>query len=592
MASFRKYINALTIWRLKNFEEKKFILLLSLIIGLLSGLAAIVLKNAVHYTHYFITNGFSFNEENYLYLAFPLIGILLTVLFVKFVVKDDISHGVSRILYSISRKEGVLERHHTYSSVIGSTLTIAFGGSVGLEAPIVLTGSAIGSNLGRFFKQNYKNMVLLIGCGTAGAIAGIFKSPIAAVVFCIEVLMIDLTMASAIPLLISAVTGASLSYLLMGKQVLFNFEVIDPFLLRHIPWFIVLGIFTGLVSLYFSRTMVFIEIRFARWKNPFPKLVLGSLALGLLIFIFPALYGEGYDMLKLVLNGETDGLINQGLFAEFSQAAWFLFVVLALVMIFKVIAMAITNGSGGIGGVFAPTLFMGGIAGFFVAKCINLLPAGHVSSSSFALVGMAGMMAGVMHAPLTAIFLIAELTGGYELFTPLIITATVSYLTIMYFEPWSVYTKKLAGKGELMTHHKDKAVLSLLKVEKLIETNFNCVPLDGNLGDFVKAVEQSERNVFPVIDAENNYYGVLFVNDLRKLIFKTGLYETILIKDLMFMPSVSVEPEETMDSVVKKFNESGYFNIPVIQNGKYIGFVSRANVFSAYRKLSEEFSED
>lgn len=592
MAYFDSYFKKLRIWRLKNIEEKKFILLLSLVIGLLSGLAAIILKNAVHYTHYFITNGFSFTEENYLYLAFPLTGILLTVLYVKFIVRDEISHGVSRILHAISRKQGEIDRHHMYSSVVASTFTVAFGGSVGLEAPIVLTGSAIGSNLGKFFHQNYKTMVLLIGCGTAGAIAGIFKSPIAAVVFAIEVLMIDLTMASAIPLLISAVTGASLSYFLMGKGVLFSFDVIDPFLLRHIPWFVALGIFTGLVSLYFSRTMSFIEIHFARWKNPYYKLVIGSLGLGFLIFIFPALYGEGYDMLMLVLNGKTDALINQGLFAGFSETAWFLFIVLILTMVFKVVAMAVTNGSGGVGGVFAPTLFMGGIAGFFAAKLINLLPAGHVSESSFALVGMAGMMAGVMHAPLTAIFLIAEITGGYELFTPLIITATVSYLTIMYFEPYSVYTKRLASRGELMTHHKDKAVLSLLKVPNLIETNFNTVARDATLGDFVKVVEKSQRNVFPVIDEENNFYGVIFINDIRNIVFKTELYQTTMIRDLMFMPDVSVDPDEPMESVVKKFNESGNFNLPVTRDGKYYGFVSRANVFSAYRKLLKEFSDD
>ena len=476
--------------------------------------------------------------------------------------------------------------------MIGSTLTIAFGGSVGLESPIVLTGSAIGSNLGRLFHLNHKTLIVLIGCGAAGAIAGIFKSPIAAVVFAIEVLMIDLTLSTMIPLLISSVSGATIAYFLSGRSVLFSFELIDPFFLKHIPAFIILGIFTGLVSVYFTRMTMFIESMFGKAKNTYKKLVFGGIILGILIFVFPSLFGEGYEILQEVLNSRGEDLINEGLFYSLKDKTWFLLLIIFLILVFKAVATAVTTGSGGVGGVFAPSLFMGGLAGFFAAKILNLLPFVEVSESNFALVGMAGMMSGVMHAPLTGIFLIAEITGGYELLTPLIITATISYLTIKYFEPHSIYAKRLAQRGELLTHHKDKAMLSLMKVDKLIETNFNAVNLEDTLGDFVKIVAKSQRNVFPVIDEENNFFGVIFINDIRNIIFNRELYETTYMRDLMYMPDILVDPGESMEDVAKKFSESGHFNLPVIKDGKYKGFVSRAMVFSTYRKLLKEFSDD
>ncbi|MBC8486975.1 MAG: chloride channel protein [Bacteroidetes bacterium] len=588
----QKIINHFITWQVRKIKPHQLILILSLVIGLLSGFAAVILKNTVHYTFYFITRGFQFEKENFLYLALPLIGIFLTVLFVKYFIKKDIGHGVSRILYAISKKNGILEPHNTYSSMIGSTLTIAFGGSVGLESPIVLTGSAIGSNLGRLFHLNHKTLIVLIGCGAAGAIAGIFKSPIAAVVFAIEVLMIDLTLSTMIPLLISSVSGATIAYFLSGRSVLFSFELIDPFFLKHIPAFIILGIFTGLVSVYFTRMTMFIESMFGKAKNTYKKLVFGGIILGILIFVFPSLFGEGYEILQEVLNSRGEDLINEGLFYSLKDKTWFLLLIIFLILVFKAVATAVTTGSGGVGGVFAPSLFMGGLAGFFAAKILNLLPFVEVSESNFALVGMAGMMSGVMHAPLTGIFLIAEITGGYELLTPLIITATISYLTIKYFEPHSIYAKRLAQRGELLTHHKDKAMLSLMKVDKLIETNFNAVNLEDTLGDFVKIVAKSQRNVFPVIDEENNFFGVIFINDIRNIIFNRELYETTYMRDLMYMPDILVDPGESMEDVAKKFSESGHFNLPVIKDGKYKGFVSRAMVFSTYRKLLKEFSDD
>jgi CIC family chloride channel protein len=579
-------------WKNKHITNTQFILILSFVIGILSGLAAVLLKNTVHFTFYLISRGFQFEKENFLYLALPLLGISLTVLYVKLILKKNISHGVSRILYAISSRKGVLEGHHTYSSMIGSTLTVAFGGSVGLEAPIVLTGSAIGSNLGRWFRLNHKSLIVLIGCGAAGAIAGIFKSPIAAVIFAIEVLMIDLTLTALIPLLISAVTGATVAYFLSGKSVLFFFHLTDPFVLSDIPMFIILGIFTGLASLYFTRTNEFIESRFKKVQNNYKKILFGGILLGILIFVFPSLFGEGYPILQEVLKGNSNELINEGLFFSLKDKTWFLLIIVFSILIFKAIATAVTNGSGGVGGIFAPSLFMGGIAGLFVAKILNQFSLTQVSESNFALVGMAGMMSGVMHAPLTGIFLIAEITGGYELLTPLIITATVSYLTINYFEPHSLYAKRLAQRGELFTHDKDRAMLSLMKVKSLLETNFQTVHLDATLGDFVKLVPKSKRNVFPVVDNDNNFYGVIFINEIRNIVFERDLYDKTYVRDLMFMPEPLVDPDESMEDIARKFSECEHYNLPVIKNGKYLGFVSRANVFSTYRELLKEFSNE
>ena len=586
------YIRWISLWRLKHISNAQFILILSFIIGLLSGLAAVILKNTVHYAFYWISRGFQFEKENFLYLALPLIGILLTVVYVKFFVKKNIGHGVSRILFAISKKNGVLDGHNTYSSVIGSTLTVAFGGSVGLEAPIVLTGSAIGSNLGRLFRLNHKTLIILIGCGAAGAIAGIFKSPIAAIVFAIEVLLIDLTLTSLIPLLISAVTGATVAFFLSGKSVLFTFDLTDPFVLKHIPYFILLGVFTGLASLYFTRMTMFVEARFKKINNVYRKALTGGIVLGILVFVFPSLFGEGYEALQQVLDGNGQVLINDGLFKRFDEDKWFLLSIIFAIMFFKAIATASTTGGGGVGGIFAPSLFMGGLAGFFVANTLNLLPFVQLSESNFALVGMAGVMSGVMHAPLTGIFLIAEITGGYQLLTPLIITATISYLTIKYFEPHSLYAKRLALRGELMTHHKDKAMLSLMKVSSLLETDFQTVNLNATLGDFVKIVPKSQRNVFPVIDKDRNFYGVIFINEIRNIIFDREKYDTTLIQDLMFMPDPIVSLSESMEDIARKFSESGNYNLPVIEDGKYLGFVSRAKVFSTYRELLKEFSEE
>lgn len=585
---YRKFM----FWRLKQKNHKFFILTLSIVVGIFSGLAAVILKNAIHYTTYFLFHGFSIEHINYLYFIYPIIGIFLTVFFVKYILKDSIGHGVSKILYAISRGRSKIKSHNNWSSMLASTLTIAFGGSVGSEAPIVLTGASIGSNLGRFFHVDYKILTLLVACGAGGGIAGIFKAPIAGLVFTLEVLMLDLTMASLVPLLISCVSATMVAYFLMGRGAALYNAVTDPFVLNNIPYYLLLGVISGFVSLYFTKVSMYVEAIFDKYNNSFKKIILGGILLSILILIFPSLYGEGYETLRCILSGNYSILFENSLFSSIQNNYWIVLLYALFILIFKVIAMSITNGSGGVGGVFAPTLFVGGITGFIVAHSFNILPFVNISETNFALVGMGGLMAGVMHAPLTGIFLIAEITGGYSLLLPLIITSTISYITIMMFEPYSIYTKRLAIRGELLTHDKDKVALSLLKVTQMIEKDFSTIDIDATLGDLVKVISTSKRNVFPVIDDNNNFYGVVFINDIRNIVFKKEIYDTTFIKDLMFMPATIVSPDEPMKDVVKKFNDTGNYNLPVIKDGKYIGFVSRAKVFSSYRKLIKDFSDE
>jgi len=579
-------------WRVKNVDHHNFLLILSFIVGLISGLSAVLLKNTVYYAHYFLTLGFDNQAGNLLYLAYPLLGMAITVIYIRYLVRDNIAHGVSKILYAISRNNGHIKGHNNYTSMIASTFTVGFGGSVGLEAPIAMTGASIGSNLARVMRMDYRSITLMIGCGAAGAIAGIFKAPIAAVIFALEVLMLDLTMGSLIPLLISAVTGATVSSFLMGKTVLFSFSVTDPFRLSSIPFYILLGIVTGFVSLYFTRASMAIETRVGKIQNPYQKLLLGGIIVSLLIYLFPPLFGEGYEVLTSILNGKGELILDNSVFYSFRDSAWLFLAFLVLVLFFKVLAMSFTTAGGGVGGVFAPSLFMGGVTGFFVARFINTLNFVVIPESNFALAGMAGVMAAVMHAPLTAIFLIAEITGGYEFFIPLIITSTFAFLTINLYEPHSIYTKRLAARGELITHNKDKAALSRLNINRLIETNFLTIKPEDTLGELVKVIARSERNVFPVVDDDNNFLGVVFINEIRNIMFNRELYDTTFVHNLMFMPEPQVGLNETMEAVASKFGECAHYNLPVLDKGKYVGFVSRANVFSAYRKLVRESSQE
>jgi chloride channel protein, CIC family len=584
-----KFLEKFIIWKEKNLTHRQFVYILAFFVGLISGSAAVLLKTVVRYIHHFLTHSKVFHDIHFIYLLFPFIGILLTFLYVKYFVKDNIGHGVSRILFAISKKGGKLKTHNNYTSLIASTLTVGFGGSVGLEAPIVLTGSSLGSSLGQLFKLNYKAKTILIGCGAAGALASIFNAPIAAVIFALEVLMLDLTMWSLVPLLISAVTGLTISYIFGNKDVVFSFTGSGEFILKNIPYYILLGIITGLISFYFTKGTMWIEGLFKHFKNPYVKWIVGGALLGGVIFILPPLYGEGYNTLDALLSGRANEKTFGNIFSNVSNNFWLMGLFLFLVLIFKVVATALTTGSGGVGGIFAPTLFMGGISGYLTAKFINLLSFIQVSERNFTLVGMAGMMAGVMHAPLTAIFLIAEITGGYALFIPLMITSTVSYITIMYFTPHSLYHIRLAERKELITHHKDQAVLTLIEVGKVIEKDFEILHPEMKLRDLIDSIARSRRNIFPVVK-NKNLVGVVLLDDIRHVIFNTELYDNTYVRDLMYIPPAYIEPDEPMDEVMKKFEETNSWNLPVLNHGEYLGFLSKSKLFSAYRKQLMDIS--
>jgi len=588
----KRLLNRLVAWRIAKVSEKNFLYILALVVGLLSGLAALILKRSIHFVAEELTTYIDLGGFRYLYLLFPMFGIFLTVLFVRFVIKDDISHGVSKILYAISKKSSKLKPHKMYSSMVASSLTIGFGGSVGSEAPIVLTGASIGSNLARIFKLRYKYITLMVGCGAAGAIAGIFNAPMAGIVFTLEVLMLDLNMAFLIPLLISAVSATVLSYFFMGEGVLLKFTQVAPFEISTIWIFILIGIFTGFLGLYFTRGTMYFESRFKGINNWIIRLLAGGFILGLLVYLFPPLWGEGYTSINAVFNNHGPELLNSSLFAPWKDNPYIVLLIIAGILIFKVLAMSATTGGGGNGGIFAPTLFAGALAGYFVVKLLNTVFGLGVAESNFALAGMAGMMAAVMHAPLTGIFLTAEITGGYGMFIPLLITSTVAYVTIMAFEPHSIYTKHLAQTGELITHNKDKAVLRSMEVKKLIEDDFEVLSPDAKLRDLVKAISKSNRNIFPVVDKEGYLKGIIKLSKIKSLIFEPELYDKVKVKDLMFMPEFYISSHDSMEMVAEKFETSNRYNLAVIDDGKYLGFISRAMVFSNYRKTLEYFSHD
>jgi CIC family chloride channel protein len=590
---FQKALTSFLVWRARHISQQNFMLILAVIVGLLAGLAAIVLKNLIHVLERFIRSWVTDEHTNYAYLILPLIGILLTVFYTKKIVKEkDIGHGVSNVLRSISTGKGVLGRKKTYSSMIASSLTVGFGGSVGLEAPIVLTGSALGSNLGQMLRLDYRSLVLLIGCGATGAVAGIFSAPIAGVVFTLEVLMLNLTMASLIPLLISAITAALLTAFLMGGGATFSFDITQGYELQNIPFYMILGLLAGAVSVYFTKMNLFLETQLKKWKKVWQKALVGGLVVSALIYLFPPLFGEGFLFLTEIINGNGEALANYSFFYSYKDQVYlFLFFVL-LILFFKVIAMAFTVGSGGVGGIFAPSLFMGGVTGFFLARFLNATFGLEISEANFALAGMAGMMGGVMHAPLTAIFLIAEITGGYKLFVPLMITATLGYLLNKYFQPHSIYTQALAERGELITHDKDKAALAQLNINNLIETDFIPVPETGTLRNVVDAITLSNRNIFPVVDEDGYYLGMVPLNDIRDIMFKPALYSVIKVMDIIQRPDFEIEIGDSMESVAQKFRVSEHYNIVVLDKGKYVGFLSRANVFSAYRKVLSDMSEE
>jgi CIC family chloride channel protein len=588
MSEFKKKINPLV----NRLIIDKKIYWISLLIGLVSGTAALILKNLIYFIGETLVGHLKISSESFLLFAFPVVGIVITVLIIKLIIKDDLGHGVTKALEAISLKKGILKAHHMISSMITSSFTIGFGGSVGAEAPVVLTGSAIGSNLARFFKLSYSETMLLLGCGATGAIAGIFKAPIAGVVFTLEVLMLDMTMASMLPLMISAISAAVLANYFMGNAELFKFHLVSTFDRSNIPFYLVLGIFLGFVSLYFIRMSLYLEIKFKKIRKQYLRIAIGGIILGLLIFLFPPLWGEGYTSVNKVFNDLGSTLLNNSLFFDLRDNPLFFIVFLLLLIIFKVIAMTATTASGGVGGVFAPSLFVGAIGGYFVAYFSNHVFGVNLPLENFALAGMAAMLAGVMHAPLLGIFLTAEITGGYQLFFPLIISAIASYLTIVQFEPHSIYARRLAMKGELVTHHKDKAVLHFMEMEHLIEKDFAIISPDATLGDLTKVIATSRRNLFPVVDAKGILRGMVKMDDIREIIFNHELYDKVYVRDLMYMPEFYISPRDTMHAVAAKFESSGRFNLAVIDNGRYIGFISRARVFSDYRNTMRTLSNE
>jgi len=576
----------------EKLSGSQFIFVLAFIVGLISGLAAVILKNAVYYTNAFLTSGFRVSEANWLFLLYPVVGLFLTVLYVKYLVKDSISHGISKILYAISKKNSLLKRHNMYTSMVASTLTVGFGGSVGLEAPVVLTGSAVGSWLGQRFHLNYKSVTLLLACGATGAVAGIFKAPIAGVLFSLEVLMLDLTMASVLPLMIAAVTATSVTWLLMGDAVLFSYSLTDVFTVSELPAFLILGVFTGAVSIYFSQGLRLVEGKMGTIRSVWLRWLIGGGILALLIVLFPPLYGEGYHALHSLLKGNPGEILAKSWWFAYVQDPWiFLGAILGIILV-KVIATAVTTGAGGVGGVFAPSLFLGGLSGFFLARLLNTLGMGNVSEIHFTLVGMAGVMSGVMRSPMTAMFLIAEITGGYLLIIPLMLTVAIAYITAHLVEPHSVYARRLATRGELITHNKDKAAFTRMNIRGLIEHDVQSVSPDQTLGELVQVVAQSNRNVFPVLNSDGDFMGLIIMERLRPVMFKTEQYQTTFCRDLMYMPEYLVEVSDTVEQIAQKIQASGKYILVVLDQGKYLGCVSRARIFSKYREMMKEMSED
>lgn len=575
-----------------KLPEAQLLLILAFVVGLVSGIAAVALKWLIELVGDLLIGWFDTTTDSFLYLLYPGLGMLIAMLFVKYVVKDNIGHGVTKVLLAVSKNNSKIKGHNTWSSLLASSVTIGFGGSVGAEAPIVYTGAAIGSNIARILGLSYKQMTILLGCGAAGAVAGIFKAPMAGILFTLEILLFNISMTSILPLLVSTVTATAISYFFLGRDAAFM-STIDPFVMSNIPYYLVLGIFCGFVSLYFTRTTLFLEDRIKGIVNPYKRWAFSAAMLGLLIYIFPPLYGEGYHALESLLTGNDVQGLDHSLFASLLGYKWFVPVFFSFVLIFKVFAMSFTNAGGGVGGTFGPTLIVGGLAGFILARIINLSGIHILPENNFVLVGMAGLMAGVMQAPMTAIFLIAEITGGYELLMPLSITAAISFATIRIFEPYSIYTKRIAKSGELLTHDSDQAVLTLLKTSDLIESDFCTVHMDDNLGNLVSVVAKSKRNIFPVVDSDNRFQGYISLDDIRVMMFDREKYDKIFVYNIMKQPPATVCDCEKMDSVMDKFEKTGAWNLPVVtEQNIYLGFVSKSKIFSSYREKLQVVSHD
>ena len=576
----------------KKMSERDAMMILALFVGISCGFAAVILKTSIEYIHHGLTSWFDGEAYNFLYLLYPGIGMLLAMLFVRYVIKDNIGHGVTKVLQAVSKNESKIRPHNMWSSVLASSVTIGFGGSVGAEAPIVYTGAAIGSNVARYMGLSYKNMTILLGCGAAGAVAGIFKAPLAGVLFTLEILLFNISMTSILPLLLSTISATVISYIFLGDAPSFECTL-SPFAMSNIPFYVILGVFCAACSVYFTRMTLWLEDKIKSIKKPFVRWAISASCLGLLIFLFPPLFGEGYEHLHVLLNGGMIDMEGQTILSFMLRKSWSIPVFFMLVLLLKVFSMSFTNAGGGVGGTFGPTLFIGAVAGFVVSRTINLIGGGLVPEQNFVLVGMAGLMAGVMQAPMTAIFLIAEISGGYELLIPLILTATVSYGVTRTIEPYSIYTKRIAKRGELLTHDSDQAVLTLLKTGDLIEADFCTVRIDATLGELVDVVAESKRNIFPVVDSRKHFQGYVSLEDIRREMFKKELYDTSHVYNYMKSAPAYVYVDEKMDSVMHKFEKTDAWNLPVVDHDRtYIGFVSKSKIFSAYRNQLKQVSHD
>lgn len=592
MSKPNKLLQLFLEWRVRNVSDRQYIYMLSVFVGVAGAVAAIIIKKSAWLIHHLLTSSKANQYENYLYFVYPSIGILLAVLFMRYIIRQEPGHGIPGVLHAISRRNGLIRFHNMFSAIVSSAFTVGFGGSVGLEGPTVSTGAAVGSNIGQWLRLNHRQIILMISLASAAAMAAIFQSPIAAIIFAIEVIMIDLAVASMVPLLIATVTAVLTSYFILGQAVMYPISLQAGFDPSNTLFYVGLGIAAGLLSTYFTRVSIAVEEYFVHHIHPWWKrFLIGGALLGLLIFFFPSLYGEGYEAINQSLKGDYSALYNNSLFYDFKDNIWIVFSLFLAVLLLKAFATSLTFAAGGVGGIFAPALFLGAFLGLFYALMVNELGFGQLNPGRFAVVGMAGMISGILHAPLTGFFLIAEITGGYSLFVPLMIVSTIAFATVKIFVPNSIYTYQLAQRGELVTHNKDKSVLNMMKVNRLIESDFFIVSPNETLGGLVKIISASKRNIFPVVDKEGIFRGHILLDDIRNIMFDTELYETP-VENILVYPDNVIHPDDPMETVAARFQDSGKYNIVVLQEGKYIGYISRANVFITYRKKLSEMSED
>ena len=585
-----QWVEQFNVWRKSHLTHHQFLLLISIPTGFFAGLSAIVIKKLAHGIRDLVMS-ISFQHANFLFFVFPAIGILLTICFCKFILRKEIGHGIPGILYAIRKNKGNVSKHNMWSTIIASGLTVGFGGSVGLEGPSVSTGASIGSNLGRWLKLDYREVILLIGMGGAAALASIFQAPMTGIFFALEVLVIDLTLGSLIPIICSSFTAILTSYFFLGQAVEYNAVISEGFVPSNALYYIGLGLFVGLVSAYFLKVTFSMERRFKKIGSPWKRFLIGALFLGLLIYLFPALYGEGYEAVNSALRGDYSPIYDNPIFSSWKTHEWSILILLVAIILLKAFATALTFGAGGVGGTFAPALFIGAFSGLLFALTMNHLGIGDLDPAKFALVGMSGLIAGMLHAPLTGIFLIAEITNGYSLIVPLMIVSALSYFVNRIFFKHSVYTNAVAEQGVEVTHNKDVSILSMMTINNLIETNFSKISRGSRLGDLIPVIASSTRNIFPVVDKDGTFCGHVLFDDIRSVMFDQSLYD-LPIEEFTVIPEYLIHPEDSMEDVVKKFHVSGKYNIPVIEQGKYLGYISRANMFSTYRKTLSEISDD